>query len=71
MYDEESIKWLESKGFPDAAANAELANRISLLSCRGEFEEAESLMAGITIPSVREGLEHSIFFNRTCTCITE
>jgi len=69
MYSDDSIKRLEAKGFADASANATLGNEISLLSLHGRFEEAEALLSGITIPSIRRDLEHVIEFDRTCTCI--
>ena len=71
MYDDDTIKRLEAKGFTDAAANVRLGNEISAMSLAGRFGEAEALLAGITIPSMREDLEHAILFDRTCSCITE
>jgi len=71
MYSDDSIKRLEARGFADASANATLGNEISELSASGRYKEAEALLSGITIPSVRRDLEHVIEFDRTCTCIRE
>jgi hypothetical protein len=69
MYDERTIKWYESKGFADAAENVRLAERISALSNDSRFEEAEALLDDLTIPSLRENIEHEILFDKTCRCI--
>ena len=71
MYDDDTIKILESMGFADAASNVELGNKIVLLSLEGQFKKAESMLQGITIPTIRKDLEHIIEVNRTCTCIRQ
>lgn len=69
MYDDETIKWYESKGFAGATENVRLAARISALSNDSRFEEAEALLHGITIPCLRENMAHEILFDKTCRCI--